>query len=114
MTGMLLTDKSMYGLALKKYKTNAASRLHTAIANMSIEIRSKGYQVPIMAKGISNTYMLKNKHIRDLNQSIEYASLDDMDGIAGIEAPNLGRFGIVHIEEPCMSGDKNIPTYEEF
>lgn len=114
MVGMMLTDPTMYGLALKKYKTNAATRLHTAISNMSIEIRSKGYNVPIMAKGISNTYLLKNKHIRDLNQSIEYASLDDMDGIAGIEAPNLGRFGIVHIEEPVMSGDKNIPTKEDF
>lgn len=114
MSGKMLEDKDNYGLALKKYKTNASSRLHTAISNMGIEMRLAGFDVPLFVKGQNQTYLLKNQKYRDLNQTIEYASLDDMDGIAGIEAPNLGKFAIVHIEEPVMKGDKEQPTKEEF
>lgn len=114
MAGMMISDNSYYALALKKYKTNAATRLHTAIANMAREMRMTGYDVPVLQKGQSNSYLMKDLRYKDLNQTVEYASLDDMDGIAGIEAPNLGQFCIVHVEEPVMKGDKEQPTKEDF
>lgn len=114
MLGMMVRNKDVYGLALKKYKLNATQRLHTAINNMSREIRLAGYDIPLVEKSIMKSILNLNPKNRDANQSIEYASLDDMDGLAGIEAPNLGLFGIVHLEEPVMSGDKEQPTEEEF
>lgn len=114
LTGMVAYDKSIYGLALKKYKTNAAARLHTAVSNMAREMRMAGYDIPLVQKGLSNSSFLRDVKFRDNNQTIEYAALDDMDGIAGIEAPNLGQFGIVHIEEPVMKGDKEQPSPEDF
>ena len=115
MLGMILEDNDTYGLALKKYKTNAAERLHTAISNMSIELRQKGYGVPLMKKGISKTVKLVNMKVAEANQTIEYSALDDSDAIAGIEAPNLGKFGIVHIEEPVERNDRGeLPSASEF
>lgn len=114
MTGMMLNDKHAYGLALKRYKTNAAIRLHTAISNMALEMRMAGYDIPLLQKGINNTYLVTDERFKDLCQTIEYASLDDMDGIAGIEAPQLGRFAMVHVEEPVTKTDKEQPTKEEF
>lgn len=111
--GMMLKNEHVYSLSLKKYKLNATNRLHTAINNMSREMRMKGFDIPRVDKSIMKS-VLKIHDKNDDNQSIEYASLDDLDGLAGIEAPNLGLFGIVHVEEPVMSGDKEQPSEEQW
>ncbi len=114
MAGQIIESKDGYGLALKKYKTNAAMRLHTAISNMALEMRMADYDIPLVQKGVTQSYFVKDARYRENNQTVEYASLDDMDGIAGIEAPNLGQFVVVHVEEPVMKGDKEQPSFEEF
>ena len=105
MIGHIESDKDAYGLALRKYKASAAVRLHTAVNNMALEIKFAGYKIPDYEKGVAQTYRMINVRSRSSNQTIEYESFDNANGLAGIEAPNLGYFPIVHIEEPVLIDD---------
>jgi hypothetical protein len=40
--------------------------------------------------------------------------MDDINGLQGIEAPNLGQYATVFLEEMSTYGDNNIPTLKEF
>lgn len=109
----LETDFFASGLALKKYKSNAASRLHQIIDNVAREVKSKGFTVPDYEKGQNETYRMSQK-TRGNNQTIEYASYEDYNSIAGIEAKNLGYFPVVLFEEPVEMGDTDTPNENEW
>lgn len=110
----LESDKDAQGLALKKYKAGGITRLHTSYQNVALEIRGLGYNIPNYEKGISETYRMV-KMSKSENQMIEYASFDDANGLAGIEAKNLGYFSIVHVEEPVLIDDEGkLPTKAEW
>lgn len=102
------------GLALKKYKYGGIARLHTTYQNIALEIKALGYNIPNYEKGVSETYRM-TKALKQSNQMIEYSSFDDANGLAGIEAKNLGYFAVVHIEEPVLIDDEGkLPTANEW
>lgn len=108
------TDKDAYSLDLKKYKQGGISRLHNALVNISIEARILGYDVPEYVSGMNISYRDVNKFDKKKNQTVEYSSFDDTNGLAGIEAPNLGYFATVHVEEPVLINDQGkTPTRSE-
>ena len=116
MISLLMSNKDAYGLALKKYSGNATKRLHTNYSNLAIKL-SRKYNIPEFKKSTDRTYILHNKSLAHIskNQSIEYASFENVSGLAGIEAPNAGYFALVHIEEPVEPNDSGkIPTQEEW
>lgn len=99
---------------MKKYKTNATNRLHPIVNNLALEVKAAGYTIPDYEKGQTMTYRMKAKN-RNKNQTIEYASFDDYNQIAGIEAPNNGYFSVVIVEEPVLLQDeKPVPTPQEW
>lgn len=109
------TDKDAYSLDLKKYKQGGISRLHNALVNISIEARILGYDVPEYVSGMNISYRDVNKFDKKKNQTVEYSSFDDTNGLAGIEAPNLGYFATVHVEEPVLINDQGkTPTRSEW
>lgn len=111
----MASNNDLYGLGLRKYKIGAQARLHTAISNMALEIRSAGFNVPEMESSTMRSYMMKNKFEKTKNQSIEYSSFDDINGMAGIEAPNLGQFTAVEIDEPVLMDDPGkMPDKDEW
>lgn len=102
------------GLALKKYKYGGIARLHTTYQNIALEIKALGYNIPDYEKGVSETYRML-RALKQNNQMIEYSSFDDANGLAGIEAKNLGFFAVVHIEEPVLIDDEGkLPTASEW
>lgn len=110
----LETDPHAQGLALKKYKYGGIARLHTSYQNIALEIKALGFSIPEYEKGVSETYRMV-KAFKSQNQQIEYSSFDDANGLAGIEAKNLGYFSIVHIEEPVLiDDDGKLPTMAEW
>ncbi|MCS5736492.1 MULTISPECIES: hypothetical protein [Actinomycetes] len=111
---MIETNKDAYGLDLKKYKLGGVARLHNALNNINLEVKSLGYETVDYEAGINKSYRLVNKSQKTKNQSIEYGSFDDANGLAGIEAPNNGFFGLVQIEEPVLIDDPGkTPTRSE-
>lgn len=114
MLGHMEEDKTAQGVAFKKYKTNAASRLHTSVANMALEIKHAGFRIPEYEKGISETYRMIENLKKD-NQTIEYGAFDDYNSIAGIEAKNAGWFPIAAFDEPVeQEKAEKLPTIEEW
>ena len=116
MIQLLMENKDCYGLALKKYSGNATKRLHVNYANLATKL-SRFYDVPEFKKSTDRTYILKERSMAKLqqNQSIEYASFENIAGLAGIEAPNGGYFGLIHIEEPVEPNDSGkIPDKNEW
>lgn len=111
----LENDYSAQGLMLKKYKTNAGQRLHDSVANMVMELKLSGYDIPDYEKGQAETYRMKKKS-KTSNQKIEYASYEDYSSLAGIEAKDLGFYPMVLFDEPVEKDDKpeNMPTDEEW
>lgn len=102
-------------LALKKYKDGAVTRLHTAVQNVALEMKMLGYDVPEYEKSVNLTYRVVNFKTKSNNQTIEYGSFDDANGLAGIEAKNVGYFAQVHIEEPVEINDPNgVPSAEQW
>lgn len=95
MLGLVEEDKDNYGLALRKYKSGAVGRLYTSINNLALEIGFAGYNIDKYEKGVSQMYRMVNFRNKSENQSIEFASFDDANGLAGIEAPNLGKIPMV-------------------
>ncbi|MFW3387903.1 UNVERIFIED_CONTAM: hypothetical protein RF648_18035, partial [Kocuria sp. CPCC 205274] len=87
---------------------------HNALNNINLEVKSLGYETVDYEAGINKSYRLVNKSQKTKNQSIEYGSFDDANGLAGIEAPNNGFFGLVQIEEPVLIDDPGkTPTRSE-
>ena len=116
MIQLLMGNKDCYGLALKKYSGNATKRLHVNYANLATKL-SRFHDVPEFKKSTDRTYILREKSMAKLqqNQSIEYASFENIAGLAGIEAPNGGYFGLIHIEEPVEPNDSGkIPDKNEW
>lgn len=109
------TNKDAMGLALKKYKHGGIQRLHVSYQNVALEIANLGYNIPEYDKGVNETYRMHNWKYKSKNQMIEYSSFDDANGLAGIEAKNLGFFAVVHIEEPVLIDDEGkLPTPQEW
>ncbi|WP_369141315.1 hypothetical protein, partial [Modestobacter versicolor] len=83
MLSYMETNYRANGLAFKKYKTNAAARLHDLFSNTAGKIKLKGFTIPDYEKGQSETYRMKNK-MKTQNQKIEYLSFEDYASVAGI------------------------------
>ena len=115
MIGLMEKDKENYGIGIKKFKINAAERLSQSMLNIVAELKNKEFAIPDYKKTPSKLERrFHNQRVNHLNQTVEFQSLDDINGLAGIEAPNLGRFELVHIEEPVEKNDSNIPTKKRF
>lgn len=92
-------------IGLRKYKTSVKARVGNAIRNMALEIRLAGYDVYEVESGQQGSYFVRDKFNKQRNQTMEYAGFDDVNGLAGITAPNLGRFAVVQIDEPVLAND---------
>lgn len=109
------SDKDSYMVGMRKYKNSVKARVANAMRNMSLEIQAAGYNVCSIEHSNDKSYFIRDKHNKVLNQSMEFAGFDDINGIAGIEAPNLGKFVSVEIDEPVLANDTGkIPTVEEW
>ncbi|MGL5724871.1 hypothetical protein [Cetobacterium sp.] len=109
------SDDNISCLGARKYKTAAVEKLHTSINNIVLEARFKKYNLPLYVKGLNETYRVLNVKEKRENQTIQYTSFDDANGIAGTEAPNLTYFGLVAVDEPVLFNDEGkLPTRKEW
>lgn len=113
--GLIEKFSDVYGIGIKKYKHNAVERLSQAMLNVVAELKLSGFHLPNYRKTATKLERrFFSNQINFKNQTVEFQSLEDINGLAGIEAPNLGRFEIVHIEEPVEKNDSKIPTKKRF
>ncbi len=114
-TRLLQEQPNGHMLGMRKYKQSVKSRVANAIRNMALEIRSKGFNALPVEHSQGYSYFVKDKYNRQNNQTLEYAGFDDINGIAGIEAPNLGKFILIEIDEPVLAKDPGkVPSPEDW
>lgn len=105
------SDDTAQCLALKKYKGNG-ERLHTSYQNIALEMKMLGFPVKQLTyntqKGSSGMKTGRGRFAKVIKK-IEYASFEDANKLAGIEAEGLGYFSHVHIEEPVEANDAGAP-----
>lgn len=107
-------DPFVSGLTLMKYSTGAAKRGTRAFWKAYTEVNKK-YSIPIKYEpSTSFMYKMKNKKNKLDNQSIEFGSFENSDAFAGYVVSNGGYPAWIHIEEPVLQGDSNIPTKKEW
>lgn len=104
-----------HNIGLRKYKTNSADILHRSIANMALEIKNDGYDIPTYEAGQSKTYRMVKKNKTE-NQEVLYGSFEGYDQIAGLEAPGLGYVENVLVDEPILQDERpdKIPSPESW
>lgn len=109
-------DKHAYILAARKYKSQSAEKFHTIFTNASLELSLiYNFKMSLYKRSLNKTIKMDNWKNPAKNQSIEYVSFDDPNGIAGTEAPNLGYYALVLIDEPVMLDDMGkIPERKEW
>lgn len=79
---------------------------------MLVELQLSGNEMPVFHLN-GNTANFQMFPTGDKSMpSVEFNSYDDLNNIAGIEGPALGKIELVHIEEPVAIG-KVPPTQEE-
>lgn len=105
------SDDTAQCLALKKYKGNG-ERLHTSYQNIALEMKMLGFPVKELTyntqKGSSGMKSGRGRFAKVVKK-IEYASFEDANKLAGIEAEGLGYFSHVHVEEPVEANDAGAP-----
>lgn len=111
--GHMEEDRSANVAIGKKYKTNAMDKLSRSISNVVIGMKFKGFDIPQYKQSINRTIRMGGFDPSE-QQSIEYFSFEDTNGVAGIEAMNIGYFSDVIFEEVIEQNDsKNIPDDKE-
>lgn len=106
-------DPNASSIAARKYSTSAAKRLSASMAKTLVRIKQKGFAFKYSYKKSQNfMYRLSGSKQNMLeNQSQEYVSFEDENGLAGIDVANGGYIATVHIEEPALKDDKgDTPT----
>ena len=109
-------DKHAYVMAARKYKTQSADKFHVLFTNASLELfLTYDFKRSNYKRSLNKTIKMDNWKDQTKNQSIEYVSFDDPNGIAGAEAPNLGYYPLILIDDPVMLDDiGKIPTRKEW
>lgn len=104
-----------YVLAARKYKLSAADKFHTIFSNIIMEIRLNGFDILDYKKNVNKSVKMLYKDNSQYNQSIEYVSFEDENGISGAEAPNLGYYSDFIADEPVLKDDSGkTPSRKEW
>lgn len=108
-------DVHAHILAARKYKLAAAEKFHRIFSNVIMEIRLAGFDILDLHKKDNKSIKLVNKKNAYHNQTIEYVSFEDENGISGTEPPNLGYYSNFIADEPVLKDDVGkIPTRKEW
>lgn len=107
-------DNYASGLTLMKYSTGAGKRGARSFWKSYTELQQT-YDFPHAYENSTGfMYRMKDKRKRLKNQSIEYGSFENSDSLAGYTISNGGYPAFLHIEEPVLQGDANIPTKKQW
>lgn len=108
-------DKHASAMSARKYKTLAADKFKTIFINFALEVKHSDYLVPEF-KGSQNKILLMRdyKNVNN-NSTVECVSFDDPNSISGAEAPNLGYYSHIIIDEPVLHNDTGkTPSRDEW
>lgn len=102
-------------LAARKYSTAAANRLAAAFSKVLRRLMNAGFVFPQQYKKSTNKFIrITSSKDSTANQTQEYVSFEDENGLSGIDIANGGYIASVHIEEPVLKDDPGgIPEMAE-